>query len=1375
MIELRIEGIKVDIKDDLPISFTYQTIDPDKLSTIKNSFSKTVDLPGTKRNNDLFGDLFRIDRYIPSRLVDQTYTDIDYEGLQYSGVRNIGFQFDPHKKAEFLLLSNGTLVQSGYCTLNEIVVKDNNEVTYKITLYGGIGNFFYNLTYNEDGTPKTLFDMLWNWRPKTNLVGYDEPLNREDEDNESTILFNASTSIICQSYHNLIPEENIYYADESYQDQDNYWWQNDGEYLPYPITDINKDVVFVPCYTGKYNDFDSDKMLVSTFNWNYSPEVPVYSNDTLTSLRNMFPDSFTDYSNDPDNPVVYNTLNISLEPTGAYRYGIVKFSRELDPWEAGDIRVNEMPVALRLSKILRTISMPWNNGGYDVEWDEDITNSPYWKYSWVMLGKINQEIEEYNLANITVETSSNSDMFTLQIDSYSANVPVTMNAPYTYEANIINYNDLQSGTYKLTLNLNIEGYFERGNRYVPGKIINGYYYYSYTPPYQAGNHTVPGVTVKKYRKNICALVYEIYSDNVKIDTFAVLCFMSQGKSRTLTDGDAYVLANRLKTYLGLTDLDFMYYTLDIPSITYTEDPIADKLEYNVESENIKIEHSFTTTNGGQLLVKQTKLLMFVDYSNLDGHTAGIRGIDSSSSTFANSWLWGFYEGSKTSYDYWPGHSYDFNYKINIDSEKFNGVFLLDTSGFKTLKINKQMLFSESKSPFKYMSDVAKILNWKFVVNDYTKKVSIMPMKKYYKEYIIDIDSLVDYSREMVIKNITTNYKFIDFGLPNLETYPISLFNTKNKNKFNIFHYDTLIEYNDKIQGLLSDSIYKNTLDWQQNSIFYNIIPQIPRAADTPSISWNLFNIDTEDSQKIKQGEIIVAGNNSNNTSLLAKTDFMPKMSFFNKENTYTGNDTVLMFLNGFVKNYDYNKLSESSQTETLTPDNINNNHYIKLSDYSIVSSSNYQIWEYNNIDENFEYRFSGRGPTNSAQAFVYYYNIGGTCIGYEYKISEGPNLTDVLLHLPVGTKSIKINMRKEYQSNYKVDKVTNTSNYTIHPRVNFSEDTYEQWYFNNNRCYVYDFKYNDNITPWGSWSSDQKGSATSWTLPFFTRELYNEYRRYENGYEYNTVRLTPYMKFPNTKFAQNNVILSNSNYSQFEFVIPNPEPGWEIDAVLFNATYPATESGDVLWLQDNGTATIDYQGEYSPSGQHTFVDGAVNTFGGLVKRIRMNTYVAQGGDETYYIDVRFRKALYYYRWTGLNNILASWNLVDQNQAALYELTNTQFLKDTSMTYSLHTNDISQINDNEYSINLSSYSYDSVFDLYWKDYMDDLYDRNTRDVTLYLDLTGLGMPDDILRKMYRWKGFLWIITKIDNRKIENIGQDKFTKVTLHKIKEVSTWT
>ena len=82
MIELYIENQKIDLTDDIEINFTYETVDPDKLSSIKNSFSKTVNIPGTPNNNRTFGYIFRFDKYFNSlKSVDILISELSFKVL----------------------------------------------------------------------------------------------------------------------------------------------------------------------------------------------------------------------------------------------------------------------------------------------------------------------------------------------------------------------------------------------------------------------------------------------------------------------------------------------------------------------------------------------------------------------------------------------------------------------------------------------------------------------------------------------------------------------------------------------------------------------------------------------------------------------------------------------------------------------------------------------------------------------------------------------------------------------------------------------------------------------------------------------------------------------------------------------------------------------------------------------------------------------------------------------------------------------------------------------------------------------------------------------------------------------------------------------
>ena len=146
-------------------------------------------------------------------------------------------------------------------------------------------------------------------------------------------------------------------------------------------------------------------------------------------------------------------------------------------------------------------------------------------------------------------------------------------------------------------------------------------------------------------------------------------------------------------------------------------------------------------------------------------------------------------------------------------------------------------------------------------------------------------------------------------------------------------------------------------------------------------------------------------------------------------------------------------------------------------------------------------------------------------------------------------------------------------------------------------------------------------------------------------------------------------------------------------------------------------------------------------------------------------------------WDSIDYKLASWNLVGQEGLdTMYDLTNTEFVGKPDATFSkqVHTEPQS------YNYFFDSFPVDledetRIYDARWKGYMNDLYSRNTRDVTLYVDLTELSDPNEIMRKMYSWNGHLWIITKMHNYRVANIVNDRFTKVTMHKVTDLSPYT
>jgi len=131
-VELYINGNKCDILDletfAQQLSLTYSFSDlysPDK---IVDTYSKTIDLPGTSVNNQIFGHIWRIDSSTIAT-------------------------FNPSQLTDFYILINGTLFQKGTLQLAKIVMEQGRILKYQVNLYGSLTNIFSKLMNGDINDP----------------------------------------------------------------------------------------------------------------------------------------------------------------------------------------------------------------------------------------------------------------------------------------------------------------------------------------------------------------------------------------------------------------------------------------------------------------------------------------------------------------------------------------------------------------------------------------------------------------------------------------------------------------------------------------------------------------------------------------------------------------------------------------------------------------------------------------------------------------------------------------------------------------------------------------------------------------------------------------------------------------------------------------------------------------------------------------------------------------------------------------------------------------------------------------------------------------------------------------------------------------------
>ena len=141
-VELYIENRLVDLDNDVRVVINKSLIDIYDPSKIRNDFTKTISLPSTKTNDEIFDFLFDVTR---RPQVQQLFVPAE--------TLNIGRIFNPSKKAGFRLLVNDHLIHKGYVKLTNINIQNPNKRRYEVVLYGELGSFFQKF---EDYTLKNL-------------------------------------------------------------------------------------------------------------------------------------------------------------------------------------------------------------------------------------------------------------------------------------------------------------------------------------------------------------------------------------------------------------------------------------------------------------------------------------------------------------------------------------------------------------------------------------------------------------------------------------------------------------------------------------------------------------------------------------------------------------------------------------------------------------------------------------------------------------------------------------------------------------------------------------------------------------------------------------------------------------------------------------------------------------------------------------------------------------------------------------------------------------------------------------------------------------------------------------------------------------------
>lgn len=343
IINLYLAGESVEFNQPPELVYNYTENDMTNPTVVKNSYSKTLTIEGTPHNNAIFGHFWDLERV-------QTYGVGSYSGTEFNAL----------KKAEFTLYLNGEIYESGYFKLDE-VRKTRNYIEYDITLYGGLGQFFYNLTYAAgdesaaDGPQKMEISDLFSEADGLDFEITKETVKEAWDNLASGIVDECDNCGFTGNFGNVCP--NCHSRSISHYKK----WQT-----------IN----FAPAYNGIPDDFDADKVLIDQ-----------------------------------------SSVGIQLESSdNGYLLGTMP--EQLTEWETMDLRSYLQRPVLNVKSVIERICDPNNNGGYNVELDPHFfhDSNPYWKDGWVTLPMLRQL--EVKPSSSTVISGGSLTMVSNQRDFY---------------------------------------------------------------------------------------------------------------------------------------------------------------------------------------------------------------------------------------------------------------------------------------------------------------------------------------------------------------------------------------------------------------------------------------------------------------------------------------------------------------------------------------------------------------------------------------------------------------------------------------------------------------------------------------------------------------------------------------------------------------------------------------------------------------------------------------------------------------------------------------------------------------------------------------------------------------------------------------------
>jgi hypothetical protein len=179
---LFVEGIEADTLGDIDVDFTFSVSDISDIERRNTSYSKTITLPSTAKNQQLFGNIF----------------DISVNNDFYEEDANIGVNFNPAKQAQAQIFLDNVKIFDGVLRMMKINSLEG-DIIYEVNVFGRLRDILHEL---GDKTLADLnfadYDHVWN---RTNIEGsWDRTQWVDGEDNYVYPLVDYGYSVDSISY-----------------------------------------------------------------------------------------------------------------------------------------------------------------------------------------------------------------------------------------------------------------------------------------------------------------------------------------------------------------------------------------------------------------------------------------------------------------------------------------------------------------------------------------------------------------------------------------------------------------------------------------------------------------------------------------------------------------------------------------------------------------------------------------------------------------------------------------------------------------------------------------------------------------------------------------------------------------------------------------------------------------------------------------------------------------------------------------------------------------------------------------------------------------------------------------------------------------------